>query len=261
MKAFHRFWFAPLLFVALALVTSIAPSCADDVIIRQFDDAGGLSGWRFDYGGVTNLIEFDATQDASNNPASGSMKVTFGFNAASFGGNNKGAVTLDFPSLDGSAFLTMEMDLKIDTGSATDGSANSGFFQMVIRNTGNYDFNSQFGSGVSTNAGWRHISVAVSGARADIRAITLELYGGAGLTGPTISKVYPKSGKGSWYDVNIIVEHEHLITAIDHLRAIGATGIAAIPTKYSFEDRCRAFDRLAEACQNPASMNSAGTPD
>jgi ATP phosphoribosyltransferase len=71
----------------------------------------------------------------------------------------------------------------------------------------------------------------------------------AGLTGPTISRVYPKSGKGSWYDVTIIVEHEHLITAIDHLRAIGATGIAAIPTKYSFEDRCRAYERLAQACQ------------
>jgi ATP phosphoribosyltransferase len=71
----------------------------------------------------------------------------------------------------------------------------------------------------------------------------------AGLTGPTISKVYPKSGKGSWYDVTIILEHEQLITAIDHLRAIGATGIAAIPTKYSFEDRCRAFDRLSDACR------------
>ncbi|HLY65313.1 MAG TPA: ATP phosphoribosyltransferase [Chloroflexota bacterium] len=71
----------------------------------------------------------------------------------------------------------------------------------------------------------------------------------AGLTGPTISKVYPKSGTGSWYDVTIIVQHEGLITAIDHLREIGATGIAAIPTKYSFEDRCRAYERLAEACR------------
>jgi ATP phosphoribosyltransferase len=69
----------------------------------------------------------------------------------------------------------------------------------------------------------------------------------AGLTGPTISKVYPKSGQGNWYDVTIIVAHDDLITAIDHLREIGATGIAAIPTKYSFEDRCRAYDRLKDA--------------
>ncbi len=71
----------------------------------------------------------------------------------------------------------------------------------------------------------------------------------AGLTGPTISKVYPKSGHGSWYDVTLILAHEELITAIDHLRAVGATGIAAIPTKYSFEDRCRAYERLADACK------------
>jgi ATP phosphoribosyltransferase len=75
----------------------------------------------------------------------------------------------------------------------------------------------------------------------------------AGLTGPTISRVYPRTGQGSWYDVTIIVAHEDLITAIDHLRAVGATGIAAIPTKYSFEDRCRAYDRLAEACGAAAS--------
>ena len=155
--------------------------------MSQFNDAGSLSGWRFDYGGVTNLIEFDPSQDASNNTASGSLKVSFGFDAAALNpsGNNKGAVTIDLPSpIDGSTFVTMEMDLKIDPGSAADGSGNSGFFQMVIRNTGSYNFNSQFGGSVSTNAGWRHISTPTSGARADIRAITLELYGGAGLTGP-----------------------------------------------------------------------------
>src|SRR6059036_3271199 len=113
------------------------------------------------------------------------MKVTLGFDAATLNpsGNNKGAVTLDLPaSIDASSYSSMEMDLKIAPGSAADGSGNSGFFQMVIRNTGSYDFNSQFGSGVSTNAGWRHISTPTSGARANIRAITLELYGGAGLT-------------------------------------------------------------------------------
>ena len=78
----------------------------------------------------------------------------------------------------------------------------------------------------------------------------------AGLTGPTISKVYPKSGNGSWYDVTLIVAHEELITAIDHLREIGATGIAAIPTKYSFEDRCRAYERLASACHAQAAAKA-----
>ena len=71
----------------------------------------------------------------------------------------------------------------------------------------------------------------------------------AGLTGPTISPVYPKSGAGHWFAVNVVVDHARLITAIDHLREIGATGMEAIPTKYVFEDRCRAFERLVAEVQ------------
>jgi hypothetical protein len=165
------------------------PSSAIDVIVDQFNDTNGLTGWRFDYGGVTNLIEFDPTQDGNTNSASGSLKVTFGFDAVNLAGNNKGAVTIDLPApLDASSYLTMEMDVKIDPSSVADSSGNSGFFQMVVRNGQNYDFNSQFGSSVSTNDGWRHISAIPSGARNDIRAITLELSGGGGgagsLTGP-----------------------------------------------------------------------------
>ena len=166
----------------------IKPTSTTDVIVSQFNDDTSLARWRFDYGGVTNLIEFDATQDANTNSASGSLKVTFGFDAASLSGsgNNKGAVTFDLPAaLDGSSYQSMEMDVKIAPGSVADASGNSGFFQMVIRNTGSYSFNSQFGGNVSTNTGWRHIRVSpVSGAANDIRAITLELFGGAALTGP-----------------------------------------------------------------------------
>jgi len=134
---------------------------------RQRTDGGG----GFDYGGVTSAIEFDPTQDAKNNPASGSMKVTLGFDAAALNptGNNKGAISIGLsPPLDGSAYLTMEMDVKIDPASAADGSGNSGYFQMVIRNAGNFDFNSQFGGNVkrqrrmaphlraSIRCAWRH---------------------------------------------------------------------------------------------------------
>ena len=160
---------------------------AEEVFVSPFNDATSLTGWRFDYGGVTNLFEFDASQDSSNNAASGSLKVTFGFDAAalSASGNNKGAITIDLGTpIDASTFLTMEMDIKIETGSAADGSGNSGFFQMVIRNGGSYQFNSQFGATLSTNAGWRHISVTPTGSRDEIRAITLELFGGTALTGP-----------------------------------------------------------------------------
>src|SRR5258708_18555181 len=116
MKIHYQLFSKGVILAGFILAFSLAQSRGDDAFISQFDDAGSLSRWRFDYGGVTNLIEFDATQDRSNNVASGSMKVTFGFNAAALNptGNNKGAVTFDLPgAIDGSAFTTMEMDLKI----------------------------------------------------------------------------------------------------------------------------------------------------
>src|SRR5215510_2667857 len=109
MKTFFRWHSGSNLLAGLLLVVAVAQSrAAEDVIISQFDDAGGLARWRFDYGGVTNLIEFDATQDGNTNAASGAMKVTLGFDAPNLApsGNNKGAVTIDLPmALDGSAYV------------------------------------------------------------------------------------------------------------------------------------------------------------
>jgi hypothetical protein len=88
MKTFRRVPLVPVFLIIINVVAPLAESRAEDVIISSFDDGSVL--WRFDYGGVTSLIEFDASQDASNKPASGSMKVTFGFNAAALNpaGNN-----------------------------------------------------------------------------------------------------------------------------------------------------------------------------
>ena len=185
MKVFSRS-----IVVALAVLAAITQQIrGDDIFVSQFNNAGSLSGWRFDYGGVTHSIEFDGAHDANNDSASGSMKITLGFDAAALNpsGNNKGGITIDLPAgLDGSSYLTMEMDLRIDPSSATDGGGNTGYFQMVIRNGGNYDWNPQFGGNVKTNEAWQHISVTAVGARDNIRGITLELYGGGGITGPVV---------------------------------------------------------------------------
>ena len=115
------------------------------------------------------------------------MKVVFGFDAAlDASGNNKGGITLDLASpIDASSYASLEMDLKIAPGSAADSSGNSGYFQLVVRPTPFYDWNPQFAGNVSTNDGWRHIRVApLVQPVNDINAFTIELYGGAGLTGP-----------------------------------------------------------------------------
>jgi hypothetical protein len=230
--------------ILIALFAGCGFGRADDVIINQFNDASGIAGWRFDYGGASHTIEFSPSQDAINFPLSGSMKVTLGFDAAlNATGNNKGAVTLDLSSpLDASAYLTMEMDVKIETGSAADSGGNSGYFQMVIRNTSSYAFNSQFGTGVSTNNGWRHISVPVTGGRDDIRALTLELYGGANLTGPV-----------TFYVDNVKFTKPSSITDIFVSRFDTASARTGWRFDYGGVTNAIVFDAAEDATNNPAS--------
>jgi hypothetical protein len=163
----------------LALALAPAPASAADVVINAFDTASEVGQWRFDFGGATHTAVFDPSQDGGGNPASGSMQITLGFNTA-LGGENKAAYTRDlFPGLNGTTFSGMSMDVRVDPGSAVDAFGNNGYFQLVIRNTGNYDYNTQFGDNARSADGWRHISVApLNGAVNDIRGITWQLYGG-----------------------------------------------------------------------------------
>jgi ATP phosphoribosyltransferase len=72
----------------------------------------------------------------------------------------------------------------------------------------------------------------------------------AGLTGPTIARVYAKSGDASdglrWYSVTVVVRHDLALEAVEHFRRMGGSGITVSPARYVFEDRCEAFTRLLE---------------
>ena len=164
----------------LALGFSFAPIQAADGNINQFNSASEVSQWRFDFGQVSHTAEFDATMDANGNVASGSMKIVLGFNTA-LGGENKAAYTRDafFPGVNGAEFLNLQMDLRIDPGSAPDAFGNNGFFSLAIRNTDNYTYIQQFGDNVRSADGWRHINASPLTAPYEaIRAITWQLYGG-----------------------------------------------------------------------------------
>src|SRR5207302_1648481 len=132
--------------------------------------------------------------------------------------------------------------------SATDSSQNSGYFQMVIRNTGNYDFNSQFGGSVSTNGGWHHISVAATGARGDIRGITLELYGGSGLTGPVI-----------FYVDNVKFTKPALYSDFFVSRFDNAGALAGWAFDYGGVTNLFSFDSTQDTSNNPASGSMKAT--
>jgi hypothetical protein len=179
-------WFKLAALAGTALALSLCPTRAD-VIINQFNSASEISQWRYDFGSATHSAVFDPNQDANGNSASGSMKVTLGFNTT-LGGENKVAYTRDiFPGLDGTAFSSMQMDVRVDPSSALDAFGNNGFFGLAIRNTGSYDYFGQFGDNLHSADGWRHISVSpLTGTVNDIRGVTWQLYGGPmqNITGP-----------------------------------------------------------------------------
>jgi ATP phosphoribosyltransferase len=66
-----------------------------------------------------------------------------------------------------------------------------------------------------------------------------------GLQGPTISRVFSKSGE-KMYAVHVIVEKARLQIAIRNLREIGGSGVVVSPTLYIFEKEPLRYKQLKE---------------
>ncbi len=71
----------------------------------------------------------------------------------------------------------------------------------------------------------------------------------AGRQGPTIASVFPKESNGHerWFAVTIIVPSDRLLTAVDHLRLGGSSGITVTSPDYVFDSESPGFIRLVEA--------------
>ncbi|HWQ12366.1 MAG TPA: ATP phosphoribosyltransferase [Roseiflexaceae bacterium] len=67
----------------------------------------------------------------------------------------------------------------------------------------------------------------------------------AGLQGPTIAPLWTREGgHGGWYMVTIVVPQESVLALVDHLRALGGSGMAIVPVQYVFEARSEAYEAL-----------------
>ena len=156
-------------------------SAAAQLPVSSFDT--GLEGWRFDFGSATTTLTFDPTRDSTGNPASGSMQIDMAFDAT-FGGDNKAAVTVDewaSPGIDLSVYTALEADIMIDPNSALDAFGNHGYLQFAVRNTDNYDYRSEGGSNLAPASGWLTRTVPIGDFSTPIdmaRALTMQLYGG-----------------------------------------------------------------------------------
>jgi ATP phosphoribosyltransferase len=60
-----------------------------------------------------------------------------------------------------------------------------------------------------------------------------------------VSRVYGK-GPDRWYAVALVVREDFLLDAVEHLRAVGGSGVTVLPATYVFENRSLHYERLIE---------------
>ncbi len=171
-------------------------------IVDQFDPAGtggnsyagGQIGnvWGNWFGGAFQSVTWDSASDASNNPASGSMKITanFGDQFEVFNGFN--GIN---PPLNGLQYTNFQCDVRFATNSATVMSGGVPIFGHLEFGTRNGNDQDYFGSVdiQASNTNWVHVSFALN-ALTDPNLMTIydvliHIYGpyySPGLSGPSI---------------------------------------------------------------------------
>ena len=95
----------------------------------------------------------------------------------------------------------------------------------------------------------RYFSVTadVQGLSADaVAAAVLERSELSGIKGPTVAQVYTPEGE-DWYAVTVVVPQASLQDALDHLRAIGGTGVSVMQPRYVYSGDSQANQHLLQA--------------
>ena len=96
------------------------------------------------------------------------------------------------------------------------------------------------------------VTANVQGGTPELVARRVISYGdNAGLQGPTIARVYPKSPEDDtdWYAVTIIVARDRLQEAVDVLRRAGASDITALQLAYVFENKAWSYEALLRSLE------------
>jgi glucuronoarabinoxylan endo-1,4-beta-xylanase len=138
--------------------------------------------WGNWFGGAFQSLVWDSTSDASNNPASGSMKIT-----ANFSSNNTQFEVYDFngiyPPVNGVQYTNFQCSVRFAPGSATvmvGGQATFGYLQFGVTDGGGQDY---FGGVLvpASNTNWVSVSLPINVAAdsnlADIYNLLIHIYG------------------------------------------------------------------------------------
>lgn len=173
--------------LALTIITLGAASLAANAFVTMtFDSAtsADTQSWRADFGDPDSTVSWTVTENAGGGaPGSGALQLNMDLN------NNSAAFTSDWfssPGTDVSSSPTISFDLKVDLSSTDDTFNQNGFLDFVIRNTDSYVWTPQLSGNVDKDNGWVNFSGPLSGSVDQVRAFTLQLYGGASqnITGP-----------------------------------------------------------------------------
>jgi glucuronoarabinoxylan endo-1,4-beta-xylanase len=180
--------------VSLALMAFDLSSLAQTAsfIVDQFNPSG-IGGNIYSSGQITNVwgdwfgdafqsLVWDSTSDASNNPASGSMKITVSF-------NGQGSIPNQFevydgfngisPPLYGLQYTNFQCDVRFAEGSATNNNT-FGYLQFGIA----VGFDQDYFGGISissSDTNWVHVSINLDATAdanlKDINDVLIHMYG------------------------------------------------------------------------------------
>ncbi len=159
-------------FFTFFLMCNLAARAQVVYLVDEFDPSGS-GGISYSGGQITNVwgnwfgsafqsLSWDSTSDASNNPASGSLKINLNFNSTS----NQFAVYDGFngilPAINGLQYTNFQCDVRFAPGSASTGGT-FGNLQFGIA----AGFNQDYFGGVSvpsSNTNWVHVSINLNAA-------------------------------------------------------------------------------------------------
>ncbi len=219
------------------LLMCLSASAQTIYVVDQFDPTG-TGGNSYSSGQITNVwgnwfgsafqsLDWDSTSDASNNPASGSMKINLNFNGSGSVPNQfevyDGFNGISSP-LNGILYTNFQCDVRFAQGSATT-NGTYGYLQFGIA----VGYNQDYFGGVSVpvgNTNWVHVSINLD-ANADtnlqnINDVLLHIYGPS-MSGTSTFRVDNiKFVGGSPVTTNCVVDWNNVHQSIDGFGASSA---------------------------------------
>jgi ATP phosphoribosyltransferase len=82
----------------------------------------------------------------------------------------------------------------------------------------------------------------------DVAAALLRSPATRGRRGPTVARVFTADpldpDGGAWFAATVIVESGDLQPAVDHLRAVGGSGISVVPLRFLYDERSHRYETL-----------------